>query len=578
MKKLNKIVFLVLLGCASFASADILDRIEYKLGRVATQNAIIAGEVNELENIINGEPHVPFTNNDGNLYPVQDAVSPISLRHVSELSRLARSQAALRIPNIESFGGTWWRNCESACWLAVDPNDDRHMLVVLDQDRSNLEFSLGVDIFYTFDAGNSWTQSHVPLSRCQGASPGHSNIDFERAARPSVTFDSDGSSIYVVLIASNVRLEGDISDSSLHHDEAIILIKSNNGGNSWSEPQIIFGDDGADHFLASPTIWVNPYNDDVVYAAWTDMQFFVGNGNNSIIKVSRSLDAGTVWEPPVDALIVDSSIANFAPFEAQILVDPSPSHMLYLLVKNTQIFTPYPAGAKATILNSLDNGVTWNPVNVLTYLNNVAQDPDNPGTYIRTAAVGFDAAINNINGKLYAVAQTGTFAPPGLGGVAIIMSSDGGVTISTPIPVNPNSLSAQAFNPSIRIAPNGEVGVLYYDFRNHTPGNPALETDVWLAVFDENLTTQLDEIRITPVSFDTRQFMRADLQIIGIPGDNKHFFPGDYCKLQFTQSDFVAAFQVSNPPYGIGPSPIPGLNYEVELRNRQDAIFARIPQ
>lgn len=557
--------------------ADILDRIEYKLGRVQGQVIDLNGRVTELENVQNGEPSVPFSNWDGNLYPVELASGQVSLKHVTGLSRFPRSQAALRIANIEDFGGIWWRNVVGESWFDINPFNLSQMIVGTTQDRSNLQDSLGVILLYTADNGDTWDQAHIPLSRCSDSVTGHSLPDFQRSGKPCVAFDANGSNAYLSCVSNNIRLESP-SDTSPHRDEAIILTRSQDGGTSWNEPQLVFGDDGADHWLRSPTIWADTAINNAVYALWSDWQFFVGNGNNSFIKLCRSFDAGTTFEPPIDVVTVDSSIANFAPNEAQILVSPVSPNTLFLGVKNTQIFTPYPSQAQGIFGVSADNGATWSiNYNAFgTFQVNVAQDPDNPGTYIRTAPTSFDAAISPISDKLYAVQQFGGFAPPGMGGVAIAYSPDGGVTWPTIIPVNPSTLSAQAFNPSVTVRQDGKVGVLFYDFRNHTVGSPALETDVWLVIYNDDLSVREEEIRVTPVSFDIRQAMRASLDVIGIDGGAKHYFLGDYCKLTTNIFDFIAVFPVTNPPYGGAPSPIPGPEYEVELRHRQDLIFARI--
>lgn len=560
--------------------ANICDRIEYKLNRVGAQTNNLNDRVTDLEEIINGVPSIPFTNWDGDLYPVASATSPVFLSHISTLSTLSRSLSPLRIDDIERFGGIWWRNDEFTTWLAINPFSPDNVIAVCLQDRSNLQRglgALGLDIFNSLDGGVTWNQSNMVLSRSQGSPGVKTNADFQFIETPSVVFDPSSGTAYIVFVARNFR-SNQSADTSPQGEEAIVVIKSTNNGQTWSAPQIIFGDDGVLHWLQHATIWNNPFLPDVVYAAWSDLQFFVGNGNNSIVKFARSVDAGETWEPPVDAVVIDSSVANFAPFEAQVLVDPTDSQHLYLLIKNTQIFTDYAiAGGEGIVAHSHDGGASWATNTILSGIGpNVAQDPDNPGTYIRTAPLSFDASINQITGDLYVTFQTGVLVPPGLGGVLVARSTDGGLTWPTYIPVNPDTLSAQAFNPSIRVDQAGRVGVLYYDFRNHTTGSPALETDAWLAIFNADLSVKLAEIRITPESFDIRQAMRSSLDVIGIPGGPINYFLGEYCKLEFSIFDFLAAFQVTNPPYGIGPSPIPSSTFQVEARNRQDVIFARI--
>jgi hypothetical protein len=176
-------------------------------------------------------------------------------------------------------------------------------------------------------------------------------------------------------------------------------------------------------------------------------------------------------------------------------------------------------------------------------------------------------AKNQKNNWLYVVYDTPQFNPNGQAGAAIQFSKDGGLTWSEPRPVNPNSLSAQAFLPSVSVAKDGTVAVLFYDFRNYQPGDKSLKTDVWVSFFNKNLKFK-GEVRLTPNSFDSRQAIRRLTD-----GD---FYLADYVKIQAVGNDFVAAFPITNPPYGVQPSPIPGKTFLKDFRNRQNVVFTKI--
>src|SRR5207247_10496445 len=64
--------------------------------------------------------------------------------------------------------------------------------------------------------------------------------------------------------------------------------------------------------------------------------------------------------------------------------------------------------------------------------------------------------------------------------VALSTSTNGGVTWSTPIQVNTNTLKNEpGFTPAVYVNSVGVVGVSYYDFRSLTTETATLPTDYW---------------------------------------------------------------------------------------------------
>jgi hypothetical protein len=169
---------------------------------------------------------------------------------------------------------------------------------------------------------------------------------------------------------------------------------------------------------------------------------------------------------------------------------------------------------------------------------------------------------------LYIAWQDGNANSVGLSGVFVARSDDGGATWSAPVRVNQGTVdTVQAFLPTVAVNAQGDVGVLFYDFRNDVTGDTVLSTDVHLSLFGPALN-YLGERRLTPQSFDLRQMV-----LTGARG----YFPGDYVGLGSAGNTFVAAFTRSN---NLGlPVVFPQNNNGVFVDNhdRQSIVFVRQP-
>src|SRR5206468_910789 len=129
--------------------------------------------------------------------------------------------------------------------------------------------------------------------------------------------------------------------------------------------------------------------------------------------------------------------------------------------------------------------------------------------------------------------------------IALSMSTDGGLTWSTPIKVNqtPENIpvgNRQAIFPSIAVNQDGVVAVSYFDFRNNTPA-PGLPTDLWMvhAHPTDSLTNPASwssENRMTPASFN--------IENAPVRGG---YFIGDYQGLVAQGKNFGAFFSMAGP-------------------------------
>jgi hypothetical protein len=286
-------------------------------------------------------------------------------------------------------------------------------------------------------------------------------------------------------------------------------------------------------------------------------------------RLVRSTDGGRRWSAPAPVATMGSvSRAQVGLFRqgAQIVVLPDGT----LVNAFFRIVFDERTGARLyeqALLRSVDQGKHWARVDtrVSPFGNVTARDLE-LNIPVRDAEGLPSIAVNRTTGWLYMAWQDSRANSLGLAGSVVARSTDGGLTWSTPVRVNPASDSrVQAFLPTVAVNDQGTVGVLFYDFRNDVAGDQALSTDVHLSLFDAGLNYQ-SEKRLTPQSFDLRQMV-----LTGARG----YFPGDYMGLSSAGTDFVAAFTRSN---NLGlPVAFPQNNdgVFVDTHDRQSIVFVR---
>lgn len=456
--------------------------------------------------------------------------------------------------------GLVYRNSETEPYIAVNPTDLDNMIAAWHVDRWSNGGGQAVGAAYSFDGGGSWTEVMIPFTRCFGGLTGTPG-GFERGSDPWISFSPNGRAHYMALVFDDSVSENGMTTSF-----------SDDGGVTWSEPIFITGSPAQDPFFSSlfhdkNTLTADPFDPDLVYATWT---LFRNIGATSIV-FSRSTDGGESWGPtrPVNnqQIAVPPEFVFFRQ-GAQIVVLPDGTlvNAFFRILFNRAALQ---FSLEQTIFRSSDQGKHWEHTDTVVndLFTAVAMDLE-LGVPVRDAGELPDIAVNSLTGDLYFAWQDTRFNPDGLVGVVVAHSADGGSTWSEPVPGNQVADPAvQAFLPSVSVAEDGTVGVMFYDFRNDVLGDDPLSADVHLSLFDNDLNF-LGERRLTPESFDMRQMV-----ITGGRG----YFPGDYVGLDTAGNDFVAAFTVTND-LGLAvefPQMISGV--EVDSNNRQDIVFRRAP-
>jgi hypothetical protein len=388
--------------------------------------------------------------------------------------------------------------------------------------------SAGLAAAVTFDGGRSWQNLAIPgLTQCTGGTE-------PAAFDPWLSFAPNGS-LYSIGITGGVKGTG----------APILVSKSTDGGLTWTNPIRIntlqdtsSGDD-------KPSIAPDPTNPGYVYATWVRFNGH-SQANGAEAMFARSTDGGQTWQPEQAIHQAPNTDFNWG---NQVVVLPDGT----LIDAFCEGDTNGNHQVALSLLRSTDHGQTWSaPIQALVQEPLADPNAHPPNALVTDPNTGqgveahpqFDSfAVDPHSGNLYAVWIDGRFSNFQYDSIALSMSSDGGLTWSTPIQVNqtPNTvppIDRQAWNPTVAVAADGTVAVSYYDFRDNTGVGGAL-TDYWMAFCHPSASAPATnpanwgEVRLTDTSFNLEQ---APARFAG------DFFLGDYEGLKAVGNDFVAVW------------------------------------
>jgi hypothetical protein len=441
-------------------------------------------------------------------------------------------------------GETLYVNAEEEPWVDINPTNAANLIAVFQQDRWSTGGAHGLVTSVSHNGGTTWSETFPHFSLCAGGTAANGG-DFERSSDPWVSFSPNGDAYQISL-----------SVSFSTGENGVLVSKSSDGGDTWSEPITLKRDSGGRDssyaFNDKESITADPTNPNYAYAVWDRFVTPSGTAKASLfgfldsrafrqpVWFARTTNGGVSWEPArniFDQSTFTGTIGN------QIVVLPNGDLLdifdQFFLVKNAQ----GQRGENMAVIRSTDKGATWSSKAIIVSqsLEIGAFDPDT-GRPIRAEGGIPEIAVDRNNGNVYAVWQDARFS--GVDEVAFSMSKDGGFTWSTPVRINQTPRSSttadeQAFLPGVRVAADGTVAVSYYDFRNND-ANPGVPTDYWIvhchaaAADCSNAASWGDEARLSSSSFDFEQAPSAR----GPFG----FFVGDYEGLVNNGNTFLPVF------------------------------------
>lgn len=438
-----------------------------------------------------------------------------------------------------------YENAEEEPWVEVNPTNPKNIIAVWQQDRWSNGGAHGLATGVSHNGGNTWQTTFAHFSECAGGTTANGG-DFERSSDPWVTFSPNG-----------VAYQISLSVSFNTGENGVLVSKSTDGGDTWSEPITLKRDSGGRDssyaFNDKESITADPTNSNYAYAVWDRFVTPSGTSKESLpglinsrsfrqpVWFARTTNGGASWEP---ARIIFDQSEFTGTLGNQIAVLPNGDlvniFMQFSLAKNAQ----GQRGENMAVIRSTDKGVTWSKKSIFIgqSLEIGAFDPDT-GRPIRAEGGIPEIAVDRNNGNIYAVWQDARFR--GVDEVVLSMSMDGGFTWSTPIKVNqtPSNATAgnqQAFVSNVRVADDGTVAVTYYDFRNND-ANPGVPTDYWMVHCHSNCSNGANwgsEVRLSSTSFDIEQTPAAR----GPFG----YFLGEYEGLTNVGNNFLTVFIQGN--------------------------------
>ncbi len=526
------------------------------------------------------------------LFAEPHASRPLFITHAS---RLPPDLSCLKLNDMHDLTGyNYYQNVAFDPQIAINPRNPKNMIVVAQQDAVanatyNGSFPLATIVLYTLNGGETWNQSNLVLSRAQNKTAFKAHNNFITSYFPSASFDQDGN---CYIFSSSYNLFEADNMPGINMEEANVVAKSTDGGINWTRPLATTRDPGICHYLDFPFGTTDPYRSHTLYIVSSDDTCLVREtctdpeftGNQHIV-FQKSIDAGISWTHL-------SKIASFAqdnpnqctpiPQWHQLAVLPDQHHTLFLssMIQRSpaDVLDPTPFD-ELYLFRSKDEGKTWKRKLLTKVPHVLVVDPDSFDPMLSvTDFTTKDMAVNPCNGYIYLVYSDPQFNPTGQAGAVIRMSKNGGKSWTKPRPINPHSLDVQTFLPTVAIAKDGTVGVLFYDFRSFETGDPTLNTDVWMAFFDKNLEHHLGEILLTPDSFDSRQSIRG---YNGVDPKNCDFdyYLSNHVGLKAIDNDFVAAFTVTTNSCNIatiGTFPCDSFPLSIDTCNRQNIVFVHI--
>ena len=413
--------------------------------------------------------------------------------------------------------GIFYRNSEVEPYVAVDPNDQSHLVGVWQQDRWSNGGANGLGTGVSRDGGRTWTRTFPHFSRCAGGNAANRG-DYARSTDPWVTFAPDGTVHQIAL-----------SFNDANGNQAILASRSRDGGNTWSEPAELTRDTDFDIGLDKQSITADPHDSRFVYAVWDRLVGLTSSNPQDFfgpIWFSRTTNGGASWEK---ARIIFDPGPNAQTIGSAIVVLPDGDLLnAFDLILDACCTSPL----YVAVIRSHDRGAHWSQPIVVNTLQTVGVRDPRDGHAVRTGDILPSIAVDPSSGAAYLVWQDSRFNGGARDQIAFSRSDDSGRTWSAPTRIN-KVPTTQAFTASINVTEDGKIGVTYYDFRNDTPSPATLLTSYWLLTSEDGGRTW-SETRIAR-PFDMRT-----------APDAGGFFVGDYEGLSASLLPFFAQANSGN--------------------------------
>jgi hypothetical protein len=355
------------------------------------------------------------------------------------------------------------RDWEQEPSLAVNPTNPENLVSAWIQD-----FADGIEVGFSTDGGSSWSNSLPPTDACTSGVPSMTSV-----IDPSLSF---GPSFGPSSTQGIAYLSSLVTGSE---KGAAIVNRSLDGGATWSKPSVLEEVKSPEAIL-TVNVAADPVRPGVVYAWWNKANV---KSNTLNQFVAHTTDGGASWSTPTQVAPIHTGFPErgrllvLAPTGASpegTLVDvfsEIPSQSLEQIGPPT--YAPVHGPTTMLAARSTDLGSTWSvPV--------VIAEADPTWSVIGEAALAPDRKTIYVGWQRVA-ADKSSFS------LMYAKSRNGGRTWLQPRPVGgsipgPDRASHTYLfvGPTVAVAPDGTVGVTFYDHRGDLGSKPPKVTDFWL--------------------------------------------------------------------------------------------------
>jgi hypothetical protein len=321
----------------------------------------------------------------------------------------------------------------------------------------------------TQDGGLTWTRALIPGLTMVVGGP------YYRATDPVAGFDLRGNIYLNTLVAL---------DNSAFNTAAVVISRSTNYGATFDPPIEVTRSTDTSVSLDKNWMAINNFSNTptagrivVTYTRFT--------ATADPIASSFSTDSGRTWSAPI---FVTSPNAQCQGSQPVFL--PSGK----LAVVYWDFAPPDPTYQYIEVVTSTNGGASY------TFSNLVAKVLGYSPPQVRNGDFLPSASGNSTNNSLYVVYQALYQGQPR---ILFTMSTNAGVTWTTPVPASDNVSNTPVFNPAISASPDGQTLVSsFYDERMN-PANSNF-VDLFMAQSLDGGATWQPNLRLTTTSSDVR--------------------------------------------------------------------------
>jgi len=401
--------------------------------------------------------------------------------------------------------------------VAAEPGNPHQLVAAWLENQS--PDRVGITVALSHDGGASWSRSPLPgLLTCDGGRYVH-------ASDPWVSIGSDGI-VYVASLGTRAP-----TSSGTPHEIAVSV--SRDHGSSWEVPVVLESATAPPAQPDKEAILADPGHPGTAYAVWVTYQVSAGvEPSVDRVMFARTTDGGRAWSSPTPIYS-----GNDEAQENQLLTTAGGVLVDVFVEASSLPGTPHPPPlpVKIRVIRSTDQGQTWSaPIDAahFTYTNAV-----DPGTGSQLRFFGQDITAAASGNALY----VGWFeAHAEFSSILVARSEDAGLHWRAPQLVVREK--AETFLPTLAVAGDGTVGLLWFDFRHFAPQSSTLTTDVWFSSSRDRGLHWTEKHAAGP--FDLRS----------APEVRFGPFLGDYMGLSGLPDGFAAVFIQAKPQSRNGPT------------------------